>query len=105
MRIDTLKLPESRLEYINALRDAAELGATKALQDVGLLRPYLKMREAKRIYGPAIVERWIRERLIIPIKDGNNTASMRIDRLQIAAVAKSANRSTYLTTEERHQVL
>lgn len=83
-----------------ALRDAAELGAKKALEEAGLLKPYLKLKEAKRMYGPAIVERWIKEGLVEKIKDGTSSANIRISRAQIEAVAKSANRATYLTTEE-----
>ena len=101
MNTDHLKLPQSRVEYINALRDASEMGAIKALEAAGLIKPYLSEREAKRKYGPKIVARWIKERLVIVLKDGDATASKRIERLQIEAVAKSANRATYLTTEER----
>ena len=101
MNTGHLKLPQSRVEYINALRDASEMGAIKALEVAGLIKPYLSEREAKRKYGPKIVERWIKESLVIVLKDGDGTASKRIDRLQIEAVAKSANRSTYLTTLER----
>ena len=90
---------------MHALIDAAQMGATIALQEAGLLKPYLSMREAKRLYGPAIVDRWIKERLVTVIKDGNDTATIRIDRIQIAAVAKSANRSTYLTMEERQGLI
>ena len=99
--MDYLKFPQSRIEYMHALRDAAELGATIALQEAGLLKPYMTMRGAKRLYGATIVDRWIKERLVTVIKDGEGTANIRIDRIQIAAVAKSANRSTYLTIEER----
>lgn len=96
-----LKLPQSRTEYMNALIDAAELGASKALELVGLNTAYMSERQAKRVYGLRIVDRWIKEGLVTSVKDGNGTASKRINRLQIEAVAKSANRSTYLTTEER----
>ena len=96
-----MRLPETETEYRNALVDAAELGAIKALEEADLLRPYLKLRQAQRKYGIAIVNRWIREGLIRPVKDGNRTASVRIDRIQIEAVAKASNRSTFLTTEER----
>ena len=96
-----LRLPETELEYRNALVDAACIGAQKALIEIGSLKPYLKLREAQRLYGEAVVNRWIREGLITPIKDGNRTASVRIDRIQISAVAMTCNRSTYLTTSER----
>ncbi|MDX9847482.1 MAG: hypothetical protein RBT74_10925 [Tenuifilaceae bacterium] len=96
-----LRMPQTELEYRNALIDAAEAGATKALMDVGLLKPYLKLREAYRLYGEAIVNRWIREGLVRVIKDGTRNASVRIDRLELLTVARTANRATYLTTEER----
>lgn len=97
-----MTLPRTETEYLNAMVDAANLGGIKALQEAGVLKPYLKLREAQRLYGTALVNRWIREGLISPIKDGNRTASVRIDRLQISAVAKTCNRATYLTTEERN---
>lgn len=96
-----LRMPQTELEYRNALIDAAEAGATKALMDVGLLKPYLKLREAQRLYGVAIVNRWIREGLVRVIKDGTRNASVRIDRLELLTVARTANRASYLTTEER----
>lgn len=96
-----MRLPETEIEFRNALIDAAELGATKALMDAGVLKPYLKLREAQRLYGKAVVNRWISEGLITTIKDGERTASVRIDRLEIQTVAKTCNRATYLTTEER----
>jgi hypothetical protein len=101
MNTDHLVLPKNRIEYMRALIDATEMGANKALEAAGLLKPYLTEREAKRKYGPTIVNRWIKESLVKVIKDGDGTASKRIDRLQIEAVAKSANRSTFLTTKER----
>jgi hypothetical protein len=94
-------LPESEIEYRNALIDAAELGARKALESVGMIKPYLKLREAQRLYGTSIVNRWIHEGLINIIKDGTRNASVRINRIQIETVSKTCNRANYLTTEER----
>lgn len=96
-----LTLPLTEREYRNALLDAAEMGAQKALIEAGVLKPYLKLREAQRKYGEAIVNRWIKEGLITPIKDGDRNASVRIDRMQLEAIAKTCNRANYLTTEER----
>jgi len=96
-----LRMPQTELEFRNALVDAAEAGATKALMDVGLLKPYLKHREAQRLYGEAVVNRWIKEGLVRVIKDGTRNASVRIDRLELLTVARTANRATYLTAEER----
>jgi len=97
-----LRLPETETEYRNALVDAAELGAMKALETAGLLKPYIKLREANRMYGSAIVGRWYQEGLIHFIKDGNNNSSVRIDRIEIEATAKASNRGTYLSTKERN---
>lgn len=96
-----LRLPETETEYRNALIDAANLGAYKALEMAGAIKPYLKLREAFRIYGEAAVKRWIAEGLIRPIKDGSRNASVRISRVELEATAKVCNRATYLTTEER----
>lgn len=97
----SLILPQTEIEYRNALIDAAEIGAKRALEQAGLIKPYLKLREAQRLYGESIVNRWIKEGLIKTIKDGNRTASVRISRTQIEAVAMASNRSFYMTTEER----
>ena len=91
-------LPETEQEYRNALVDAAELGAQKALECMGLVKPFLKLTEAYRLYGEGHVKRWIREELIIPVKDGDNNSSVRIDRLQIESVAKASNRIAYKKT-------
>lgn len=96
-----LRMPECEIEFRNALIDAAEVGAAKALVEVGNLKPFLKMREAYRQYGEAVVKRWIQEGLINPIKDGDRNANVRINRIELLTVAKASNRATYLTTEER----
>ena len=83
------------------LQDAAELGGMKALTGAGVLKPYLSQSEAGRIYGRANVERWIKERLIIPIKDGPASAKVRLDRVKLEAIAKSSNRPFYLNSIER----
>ena len=96
-------LPKTETEYRNALLDSAEMGAKKVLQEIGYIRPYLKLKEAQRLYGSSDVNRWIKEGLITPKKDGPRNSSVRIDRIQIEAVAKASNRASYLTTEERNQ--
>lgn len=96
-----IQLPQTELEFRNALIDAAEIGANKALEQMGLIKPYLKLNEAKRLYGSAIVTRWQKEGLIEFIKDGDRNASVRINRIELETIAKTCNRSSYLTTEER----
>jgi len=87
------------------LSDACEIGFKKGLMTGSAskikIKPYMSKREAHRLYGRAIVDRWIKEGLIKEIKDGENSSTVRIDRIQIDIVAKSSNRSSFLTTEER----
>lgn len=99
-----LKLPESETEYRNALVEAAEVGAMKALIDADILKPDMSLREAQRKYGIAIVNRWIKEKLITVRKDGPRNSKTRIDRVTIEAVAKASNRATYITAKERKQL-
>lgn len=90
-------------ELRRLLTDAVELGAKKALQEAGILKPYLKKSEAYRLYGRGIVDRWIEEGLIKIRKDGNQSAAWRLDRIELEIVAKSLNRHTYLSVEERRK--
>ena len=98
-----LSMPQTEIEYRNALIDAAEVGAMKALVEIGELKPFLKLREAYRKYGQGTVKRWIAEGLIEVKKDGDRTSSVRIDRIKLLTVAKTCNRATYLTTKERKE--
>lgn len=91
----------TRTELQKMLLGAAQLGAEVALAKVGKLKPYLKKAEAFRMYGQGVVERWIKEGLVTPIKDGNDSASWRLDRTELEAVAKTSNRHTYLTVNQR----
>ena len=83
------------------LQDAAELGAKRALANTGLIKPYISRADASRAYGKRNVDRWIKEGLITLVKDGQGSAKLRIDRIQIEAVAKANNRPSYLTVAER----
>ena len=74
----------------------AELGAIQALIKTGRLRPYLKKSEAFRLFGRKHVEHWIDAGLITPRKDGDYSASWRIDRLEIEAVSKAIDLLRYL---------
>lgn len=83
------------------LQDAAELGATSALSQHGLIKPNISKQEAYRKYGSSDVKRWISEGLIELVKDGSTSAKYRISRAQIDAVSKVSNRPSYQTVKER----
>ena len=99
-----VRIPQSERELITLLMEAAELGAKKALIEADLLKPFISMSAARRKYGESTVERWFSEGLIDLIQDGPGS-NYRIDRLQIEAVAKTANRCSYMTVEERKSFL
>lgn len=71
------------------LRDAAEMGAKLAIAKTGGLRPYLNKSEAFRLYGRKNIEHWIAQGLITSRKDGDHSATWRIDRMEAEAIRKS----------------
>jgi hypothetical protein len=78
------------------LEQAAEMGAQMALTHMGKLKPYLKKSEAFRLYGRKNVEQWIGEGLVKPRKDGDCSATWRLERMELAAIAKSNEALRYL---------
>ena len=91
----------SQMELSNMLTEAAEMGAKRAYIHLGIIKPYMSKAEAFKMYGRANVDRWIKENLIVPIKDGNYSAKLRLDRIKLEMVSKTANRHTYTPVNER----
>ena len=79
----------STFQLEKIIKITAELGAVIALIRTGKLKPYLKKSEAFRLYGRSNVEHWIEEGLITPRKDGGQSASWRIDRIELESIVKS----------------
>ncbi|WP_214228597.1 hypothetical protein [Pedobacter sp. B4-66] len=77
------------------LQDAANLGATKALTDAGVLKPYLSKAEAYRIYSRRLIDRWLKENLLIPEKDGDGGAKIRLSRVRLEVLARTSNRVSW----------
>ena len=67
----------------NLMADANETGAMRALIETGNLKPFLSKSEADRQYGRGTVDRWIKEGLITPGKDGGASSKIRLDRMQL----------------------
>ena len=88
-------------ELRRMLEDCAEIAVKKFSIQTGLIKPYLKLSEAKALYGAATIERWIQEGLIKKKKDGPRNAMVRLDRMELETLAMKSNRLTYLATEER----
>ena len=81
------------------LRDAAELGASKAIGMLGLAKTTIMRNQAEKLHGKSTVTRWINEGLITIKRDGSNTSPFRIDINQLDTVAKSSNRHSFLKTK------
>ena len=90
-----IRLPESEIEFKDALQAAAELATETTLTKLGLLKPYISLNQAYKMYGTGTVERWHEEGLIKKIKDGEGKSPVRISRVEIEAVAKTSNRAEW----------
>ncbi|RZJ23750.1 MAG: hypothetical protein EON51_02200 [Acinetobacter sp.] len=71
------------------LECAAEMGAIQTLSKAGIIKAFLKKSQAYRLYGRKNVEKWISLGLITSRKDGNHSATWRIDRIEAEALSKS----------------
>jgi hypothetical protein len=78
-------------ELKTLLQDAAEMGAKKALSEIGLAKTYLNKAECYRMYGRRNVDKWIEQGTLRPVKQGK---SSRYNRSEIEAISKS-NRIQY----------
>jgi len=87
------------------LNAAVKVCTQQVLIKLGSLKQYLSENEAGKIYGHSIVNRWIKEGLIQPKKDGTKTSKKRLDRIELEILAQSSNRGTFMTVEERRAFL
>lgn len=82
------------------LNAAAENAVKKFAIEMGIIKPVLSKTEAYEKFGKANVDRWIKEGLLKPHRDGNHTAKFRINRYDLELLAISSNRTTALQTED-----
>lgn len=91
--------PLDRLHLLQ-IQAAYAAGFKKAVAECGMLRPYISLKQAYRMYGQGTVERWADEGLIVKIKDGPGSSRVRIDRQQIELVAGESNRCSWYENHE-----
>jgi len=77
------------------LKDAAEMGATNALTQAGLLKPFMSIAEAKRKYGARTLQRWIKEGKIKLRKESPASIKFKILRSEIDALEKASSKPIY----------
>lgn len=77
------------------IQQTAELGAIQTLTQTGQLKPYLKKSEAYRQYGRKNIEHWIEAGLLTPRKDGDHSATWRLERLELETIVKAEDLLIY----------
>ncbi len=93
----TLELFELR----KLLTDQGEIAARNVLISLGLTKPTLSAKEAYTLYGRKTVERWVREGLITPHKDGPKNSAVRYAAIELEVLSKSSNRLSYFLSLEQ----
>lgn len=79
----------SRTEYLNSLIDAAEVGAQKALIEIGQLSPVIKRTEAERTYKTHIIKALLKAEMIKLYKNGERNSATYFDRLELISAIKT----------------
>ncbi len=87
-----LILPDTELEYKNALEKAAKAGSINTLISLGLLTPFLSMREAFKIYGESSVKRWIAQGAVTKNKQGEGNSKVQLSRIELETAALASVR-------------
>jgi len=98
-----LRLPESEAEFIKSLEAAAQVATVQTLVSVGLLTPYVSLRESYRKYGEGLVNQWIKDGMVTKIKDGEGNTKVRISRVQLEAVAQTQSRAEWYVEYYRNK--
>lgn len=96
-------LPDSAVQYLRDLRDAHDMGYLYCLVETRQISPDISMREAGKLYGPAVVRRWIDEGLIKVRQDGPG-CKIRISRIELEEVSRASNRAQFMTVVERQKL-
>jgi hypothetical protein len=92
-----------RHELVKLFAEAVELGIKWSKIDDGKEPAYLNRSQAWLTYGKANVEGWIRKGLITPKKDGDKNSMVRLDKIELAILAKSSNRNTHTPKTRKNE--
>lgn len=76
----------------NSLLELADFCTKVVLIAVGKLSPFISQSEAYRIYGQGVVRKWVSDRVVEKIKDGEGNSKVRYSRTHLEAAAKASNR-------------
>jgi hypothetical protein len=93
------RLPESESEFIEILKAVPRFSSVQSLISAGLIKRFISKAEAYRQYGRANVDFWIKSDLVKMVKDGDNSSTLRLDRIQLEAVALTSNRAEWFALQ------
>lgn len=96
-----LNLPQTEIEFRNALIDAAEVGAEKALIGIGEKSLLVKRTEAERVNGKHTIKTLLDAELIRPHKEGSRNETVYFDRLQLTIALKTYYRITNYQPQQK----
>lgn len=88
--------------YITAaVARSAQQAAQKALEMAGLAAPFLTANKANKQYGRIRVERWIKNGLVKPIREGGG-ATIRLSVAELIAAAMNED-GVFFYTDKKHK--
>lgn len=93
----------SQTEYRNALIDAAEVGAEKALIEIGAKSPVIKRTEAERTYNKRLIATLIKAELIDPKKGGERNSAVVFDRIQLLTAVRTYYRIMNYKPQQKNE--
>lgn len=96
-----LILPQTEIEYRNALIDAAEVGAEKALIEIGSKSPVIKRTDAERLHSKSLIKTLINAELIVLKKNGGRNSTVYFDRIQLLTAVRTYYRITNYKPQQK----
>lgn len=85
--------------------EQAKIKATvlETMIQAGLAKPFISLRQAYQVFGEGLIDRWIKEKLITPQKDGDNNSTVRLDLQRLILLQGESNRIAYYQYKYQEQ--
>ena len=85
-------------EQKNLIMESAALGASIALNRLGLIKDEISQREAFRVYGESLVRTWLNRGWITRIKPGAGNTKVTYSLIELDTVKQLYNKGKLLIT-------
>ena len=100
MKIEGDIITIAHLELKNLMSEAVTIGIMRFEAEKVKHKKYVSKNQAYGIYGRRLVDRWIKEKLIKEIKDGDKSHKIRLDVVELEKVAAFSNRTSFYRSRE-----